>query len=400
MSNVRNYFKAREKRQAETQNVNYKERIRGHRLVVFYRILLGILLVAAIAFLAYTQWRNKIYTSSLQVSSSAVSITQGTNVEELGGNILLYSKDGASCLDSKGNAVWNQTYEMQNPILSICESVAAIGDYNGRTIYVMDKSGSMGVIDTNMPIRDFCVASNGVVATILDDVDITWIYIFDAEGNTLVQFKTTMEKSGYPVSISISPNGKLFGISYLYVDSGEMKSSVAYYNFGSVGQNEIDNYVSGYDYLDTVVPYIQFLNASSAFAVSDDRIMFYHGSEKPTSIKECLLSESVQSVFYNDSYVGLVFNNTNGDTAYRLDVYNTEGNIAQSVNFDIEYTDIIFHRDQIIIYNDKECLVYNASGITKYAGEFAKSTSLVIPTSSLYRYVVVTADTIDTLELQ
>ena len=60
-----------------------------------------------------------------------------------------------------------------------------------------------------------------------------------------------------------------------------MKSSVAFYNFGAVGQNNTDNYVSGYDYIDRVVPLARFLDNRSLFAVSDDRIMFFGGAQKP-----------------------------------------------------------------------------------------------------------------------
>ena len=58
---------------------------------------------------------NKIFTDSVIVNSTPVTVVQGARVEKLGGNILLYSKDGMSCLDSKGGALWNQTFEMQNP---------------------------------------------------------------------------------------------------------------------------------------------------------------------------------------------------------------------------------------------------------------------------------------------
>ena len=50
------------------------------------------------------------------------------------GHLLTYSKDGAGCMDIKGNAVWNQTFEMQNPIVDVCNDVVAIGDNKGSTI--------------------------------------------------------------------------------------------------------------------------------------------------------------------------------------------------------------------------------------------------------------------------
>lgn len=403
MSNVRDYLKEREKRKNSTQNIDYRERIRSHKLTIFYRVVLIVVLLAAVAVFLFVQWKDKIFTESVVTLSVPVVIADGTYLENLGENLLLYSKDGASCMDAKGNMVWNRAFEMQTPMISTCGQTAAIGDYNGRTIYVMDKNGERGVVSTNLPIRRFCVSENYVVAVVLDDAEITRIYVYNGQENTkepIVQSKVTMDKSGYPVDISLSPNGKILAVSYLYVDSGQMKSSIAFYNFGEVGQNEIDNYVSGFDYLDTIVPEIQFMDNDSAFAVSDDRIVFFAGSEKPTNVATALLEEEVQGIYYNEDYVGLVFRNSTGETAYRLDVYGASGSKVHSQFFDIEYTDIIFHKNQIIIYNDLDCQICNMNGTDKFAGGFEKGTSLVIPTASIYKYITVTRNSLDTIELK
>ena len=400
MVNVRDYLKKKEKREKDTARINYREKIKSHKFTIFYRTVLVIILLAAIGAALYIQWENKVYTESLVVASVETSITQDAKLMPFAGYLLNYSKDGAGCMDAKGNAVWNQTFEMQNPIVDICQDVVAIGDYNGRTIYIMNTGGTVGSITTNRPIRNFCVAANGVVAVVLDDTDVTLIYLYDSQGNELVHFRTTMKESGYPVSVSISPSGELVCVSYLFVDSGQMKSSVAFYNFGAVGQNSTDNYVSGYDYLDTIVPFVRFLDNKSVFAVSDDRIMFYGGAQKPVSIAENLINEDVQSVYYGDEYVGLVFNSTESSNRYRLDVYHRSGELAQKIEFDMEYSDILFHEDQIIIYNETECCIYNTNGIEKYSGNFSESVRTLIPLKSSYSYMIVTPDSIDTIELK
>lgn len=403
MANIRDYLKEKEKREKNIKKIDYREKIRSHKLVIFYRGTLAILLVAVFIVYLIVQWKNKVFTESVVASSTPVTVVQGATVKNLGGNVLLYSKDGASCIDSKGNVVWNRAFEMQTPMVSICNQMAAIGDYNGRSIYVMERSGEKGTVNTNLPIRDFSVSASGVVAAILDDSDVMRIYVYDGNTNTdepIILGKATMDRSGYPVSISLSPNGRLMMISYLYADSASMKSSVAFYNFGEVGQNETDNFVGGYDYMDTVVPYVQFINNDSSFAVSDDRIVFFSGAEKPTNIATNFLDEEVQSIHYNENYVGLVFINQSGESAYRLDVYNTSGNKVHSQFFDIEYTDIFFSKDQIVIYNDSECQICNVKGTDKFTGNFEKNTSLLIPTSSVYRYVAVTSDSVDMIELK
>lgn len=403
MANIRDYLKEKEKRQNVTQGTNYKEKIRSHKLTVFYRMLLVMALIVGVIFFLVVQWRDKVFTESMITSSAPLTIVHGATVENLGGNILLYSKDGASCMDAGGNAVWNRTYEMQAPMLSICGTTVAIGDYNGRSIYVMNKTGEKGIVNTNLPIRKVCVSENCVVAAVLDDAEVTRINVYNGNENTdepIVYSKATMDKSGYPVSISLSPNGKLLMISYLYVDSGTMKSSVAFYNFGEVGKNETDNYVSGYDYLNTIIPYVQFMDNDSAFGVSDDRIVFFSGGERPVNVSSALLDEEVQSIYYSDKYVGLVFRNQTGESAYRLDVYNDNGNKIHSELFDLEYTDIVFNKDQIIIYSDQECSICNMKGVDKFTGSFGGDTALIIPTASVYKYVTVTMDSIDNVELK
>lgn len=228
MANVRDYLKRKKERKEQQGRINYREKIKSHKFMIFYRTILVAILIMAVGGALYVQWKNKVYTENTVVFSTEVHITQDSTLVPFSGYLLTYSKDGAGCMDIRGNAVWNQTFEMQNPIVDVCQNVAAIGDYNGRTIYVMNTTGVMGSITTNRPVRDFCVASNGVVAAVLDDADTTWIYLYDSQGKELIYFRTTMKDSGYPVKVAISPSGELVCVSYLFVDSGQMKSSVAF----------------------------------------------------------------------------------------------------------------------------------------------------------------------------
>ena len=98
--------------------------------------------------------------------------------------------------------------------------------------------------------------------------------------------------------------------------------------------------------------------------------------------------------------MGLIFNSTEGSSRYRLDVYHKSGTLRQSLEFDIDYRDVIFHEDQIIIYNETECCIYKGNGTEKYRGRFEKTALMVIPQSGAYRYMVVTPDSIDLIELQ
>ena len=377
----------------------FEHRIKTHRRNRFLKILMlavvGILFVGVIWFL----WDNSVYTSYTEISSFPRVSSSDSVCLNHNGRILTYSKDGIRSMDTKGNLIWNETYQMQNPIVEVNESAVAVGDYNGHIIYVMDEKGKVGEIDTNLPIRDLCVSKNGIVAAVLEDSKLTRLNLYDAKGKELVKSECRMSQNGYPVAVALSDTGEVMEVSYLYVDSGSMKSSVAFYNFSDVGQNSVDRLVSGNEYADTVMPYIGFTSKDSAFAVGNNRISFYGGTDKPVSVAEKLLSEEIQAVYRGGEYVGVVYIDTTGAALYRIDVYDKKGNIVLSQNIDIDYLSIIIQKNGIVVYNNTECVMYNMSGREKYRGTFGKSISLLIPTNKSNRFVMITSASADIIEL-
>ena len=375
-------------------------RISRHKMLIFYRILVALIVIVLMAAIGYYSWLNKTYTDYDVTNTIPWERAQSADCMPLGNTIFSYSKDGMTCTDAKGTTLWNVTFEMQEPIIRICKNIVAIGDYNGRTIYVCDTSKQLAQIDTTIPIRDFAVSANGVVAAILDDTNITSIYMYDTSGTELAYFKTTMSKSGYPLALGISDNSQQVAISYLNAGNGTASSNVAFYNFSEVGQNYTDNLVGGYGYADAVVPFITFMNDQTVFAVADNRLMIYQGAEIPKNTADVVLQEEVQSIFYNSQYIGLVYFNTNGNSKYRMDIYDINGKKVHTYEFDLEYTDILFTENGAVIYNDSECEIYNWKGIVKYQGTFKEAVFTMIPTTSNTKYVLVTGKSIQTIELK
>ncbi len=384
----------------ESARWTYKDRIRSHKMVIFYRILLVLILTAAVVAALYIQALNRVYTS-IDVASSADNHSIKTeNMINFAGNILSYGMDGAACVDASGNAMWNITYQMQEPMISVQGDMAAIGDYGSRTVYLLNTTGSVGEISTTMPIYKFSVSRSGEVAVVLNDTDTTWIYLYDSLGNILAYFKTTMRQSGFPVDVAISPGGKLVGVSYVYVDSGDMRSRVAFYNFGDVGQNETDSYVSGYDYSGTVIPMIHFIDDETAFAVADDRLMFYKGSEKPVSQTEHLVSDEIQKVFYDDKYVALVFYSDQAEYRYHIEIFNRNGTLADEREYNMEFKDIVMKKDMVYIYSESHAMIFRVGGTVSYDGILPRSAYLLIPGDRTGRFTTVNSDTVDTVSLK
>ncbi len=372
-----------------------------HRQIRLYTILVVLALLAAVAAGSYITWKNKIYIGYQVIQQSEWVRALESKSINLGGTIFTYSNDGMSCTDLRGKTIWNQTYEMQNPEIRTCGKTVAVGDYNGRKIYVANTQGMIGTVETTMPIRDFSVSANGVVAAVLDDSTVTSIYLYNsATGESFADFKTRMSNSGYPIAVDVSSDGSLAAVCYIKVEKGKMVSNIGFYNFSAVGQNYTDNFVSGYAYPDAVVPLVHFMANDTVFALADNRQMFFKGKQKPESLSETMISEEIQSVFYDDSHVGLVFFNTAAETTYRLEVYDTSAKKVSEIAFDLDYKEIVFDSSGIIIYNDNECLIYDWDDRLKYQGLFQERVTCFIPGKSISRHTLVTENAIQTIELQ
>ena len=398
MADIANYRKEKEKRQQN--QINYEQKIRKHKMAAIYRILLVVLVLGAVTALVIVQYKRQIYTGYDIVSTIEREKSSDATDVRLQDAILTYSKDGAHCTDVKGDVSWNQTYEIQDVKLSICQDMVAIGNYNGRDIYVQSKDKQIGTITTTMPIRNVAVSATGYVTAVLADTGVTWINTYSPTGENVYEGQAYMHDGGYPAAISLSPNGELLAISYVYVDAGVVKTNIAFYNLGSVGDNYSDHIVSIYTYQDVLVPQIQFMSNDTAFAVGDSRLMIYTGSQKPVIASEYLYDEEVQSVYFNEEYIGLVFLSDKAEAQYRFDVYNAKAEKVGSYYFDMDYTDIMFEKEQFVIYNETECQIITFSNVEKYKGFFSKAVNLMLPTNTAYKYVLVTDSSIDTIQLR
>ncbi|MBR6328610.1 MAG: hypothetical protein IKR68_03065 [Lachnospiraceae bacterium] len=378
----------------------YYWRIRRHRRLILYRVTGIIIALAVVGCALYISYLNKEYTDYDIASDEDRRDSEDAQYVPYNGNVIKYSRDGAEAFDGRNNALWNITFEMQNPRVATCKGYAALGDFKGNMIYVISAEGQIGEIETKIPITTFCVSSQGVVAAVLEDEGSTKINLYSPESELLAEMKCTMTRSGYPIDISLSEDGMKLAVSYIRVDNGEMKSSVAFYNFDEVGQNEIDNYVSGYDYVDCVIPKVRFLDNETAFALGDSRLVFYKGAQKPVSISDILIDEEVRSVYCGENKVALVFRDTDNAGGYRVDVYGSDGQLDMRKSIDMAYTDMVIKKDRMIVYNDTECEMYKYNGRKKYQGGFKESMLLLVPGDSLTKWTLVNRDTVQSVRLR
>lgn len=397
---VNNYFLDRY-RSAKREEADYQNQIKRHRMQVISIILSAIAFVVLFAFVIMSIYKSKVFSEYRILKTIEYQEVTSAKYVGFNGNILRYSRDGAFAFNMNNEMLWNQTYQMQNPMVDTCGDYIAIGDYRGTKIYVLNSQGLQGQIDTTIAVQKFCVSGNGNVAVVLDDEEVTWVKLYNKNGENVASDRTTMDKSGYPVALDISDNGIMLSISYLFVDSGKLRSSVAFYNFGAVGQNEINNLVSAFNFEDEAVSCVNFINEETAFAIGNKSFAIYKGSQKPGEVYSTQFAEKIESVFYSNEYIGLVYKNVgNEGQPYRIDVYNTSGGEVASQEFDLDYTDILLNKDLIIIYNANECVIYNTSGSKKFEGYFKNSVITISSDKKKDRYLFVSGTKTDEIKFQ
>lgn len=398
MKNIREYLSKKDKKE-DGKGDGLKQQIRAHRRKMAVRIVCAAAVLTVMSAAAFFLLKNQTYTGYTVVSETERKYTEGSTILPHLNGFVAYSKDGISYTDYKGNAMWNQTYDMQAPKVAVRSGWVAVGDYNGNLIYNISPEGTAIQIDTNLPIKNLEVSANGVVAAILEDGDVTWINVYNPSGEKAVGIKTTMQKSGYPVEISLSDNGRMMLVSYLKAESGNMKSVVSFYNFGEVGQNYTDTMVSSYEYADAVVPFAVFNNTETAISVANNQFVLYEGSEIPKNVSQNFIQEEIRDVRYDNAHVGFVFDGTEGGDKYRIDLYNMKGELVLSQPFNMEYRDILISGDELIIYNEAECLIYTLHGKEKYKGSIPEQTQLLKPLGG-NRFLAVTIDGMDIIEMK
>lgn len=347
-------------------------KVRRRRLVIV--VVLLVLITGGISAWIYYQ-RNYQYTSF--ETAWQIEINEGSLVgyESFGSNVLKYTKDGASYIDNRGKNIWTESYEMKSPIAAVQGDYAAIADMQGNSIYICNLEGRQGQATTLLPISRIAVSGTGIVAVIQEDASSSYIDFYDQTGNKLdIQIKSRMGNNGYPMDISLSQDGTQLVCSYVYHQSGEVKSRVVFYDFSEVGKNIPTRVVGGFDeqFAGTMVPRLTYMGEPYSCAFSGNGLTFFSSKNlaSPELVVQVPIEEQIESVFYSDEYAAVIVRNTSGEFASRLEVYRKDGTHVLSKNFSYEYTGADIDGDLIILYNEDSCEIYNTAGVKKLYAAF------------------------------
>lgn len=377
---------------------SYELRKRKHKQVITAITIVTIIISLGLIGFFVKLFLNKNYSKYEVLHSMERSDTSFSRYESYGSGILKYSKDGAMAMDGAGNLLWNGPFEMKDPIVDITGKYVALADRGYDTIHIFNGNGGMETVNTNNRIIKIEVANQGVVAALLDGPDVNYIQLYTEEGSMPVDIRTLNEKDGYPVDIALSQDGRKLVTSYVSILNGVTQSKVTFYNFGGVGQNYIGQVVGGFDFGQTIVPDVDFINNDTVCAFGDDKFSIYSMKEKPELVYEEKLSAEVKSIIHSEKYVGLVLNN-DGEEKNRIVIYDLKGKVIFNETTNLDYNKIFISGDEVIAYSDNEWNIWNLSGSKKFHYTFDANISYILPVNNVDKYILVDDTSINEIKL-
>ena len=394
---ARAYFRERQER---LRGMTFEDRNRHHRRMVFLRtfgVAFGLLVVVGGYFLI----RDRIaYTDYRVLSTEDRSAGTAIQYEEFDGKILRYSKDGASYYEKQDHNIWNETYEMQNPILDVCGKYAVIAEQDAEQVCLFNIEGLVLQMETTLPIRSVQVSEKGTMVLLLQDEQVYHLQYIDAEGELIAEGKLPFDHNGYPMGFSLSDDGFKLVISYLKAEEGRMLSSVLFYNFSSIGASEPDNVVVSDEYDGMVIPTSYYANSNTAVLFGDSKLLIYKGSQRPQLEAEIVPETEMQSVFYDDQYIGYIMESPNDEYRYRMEVFNLSGHRVFSEDFDFSYEHVKLQDGHIVLFNESEWCIYSVRGHLRLKPcKFSATVTDIVPLSSR-KYILVGANKTETVRLK
>lgn len=302
-------------------------------------------------------------------------LNQGSLVgyEAFGKGILKYSKDGVTYLVGHGTEEWVDSYEMKNPMVCVRGNYAVIADRQGNNVRIYGSTGKIGETTTILPLTKVAVAGNGIAAVIEEDATASYITFFQKDGKSLdITIKSILSGDGYPTDIALSPDGSRLMVSYAYLSGGDLKGRVVFYDFSEIGKNIPNRLVGGFDepFSDSLLADVYYLDGAYSFAASTSGLCFFSSKNltSPSLVKQIDETEEIRSLFYNESCVGVILDNSGGEERYRLKLYRPDGSRILEKTFDDNYLSASVDGDMIFILSPTTGIFFNRAGVRKFYG--------------------------------
>lgn len=367
-----------------------KQKLRK-RILLITGAVVAVLFICLVVFLIWNLIRTKTYTGYTETASFERADSNSVQYEYYGGNLLKYSRDGASAVNSEGEVLWNGSYEMSTPIVDTCGQYVAIAEQGGKEVYIYNGSDEGTVIETPLPITMLRVASQGVVAVVLEDSNSDVIALYDPYSSSdklLAEAPSNVSEDGYPVDIAFSPDAQSVVAVYLAVSGGDPVSNVCFYNFSEVGQDK-NRIVGGKTYDESLAVGVEFIGDDDVCVFLDNGFSLFSNMKKPSETVTQNFDKEITGSVFDDSHVGFMFSGEGEEAAHQLVLYNKSGKVILDKSVDYNYNEMVMVNGEIIFTSDTGCIILRTNGSEKLNCTFDSSVQYFIKGKGKNSYYVI-----------
>ena len=367
------------KKSVEDEGESEEENVKSSLLkkkAVFLPLLFLVFFLAALLFYLFS---IRKFTSLSVIWSTSFSDKESSAASfyPFSEGVVKVSKDGASYIGKTGKPLWNQAFEMGEPVVSVNGDFMVIGEENGSKLFILSKEGPVGQGEAPLPIEKLSISAKGVVYALLKEEDGSFITVFSKEGKNLdIAIKSVMSGDGYPIDFSVSKDGEELLVAFSYLDKSALKSRVVFYNFSSLGKNVGANRVVGgfrEHFAGKMVGRVHFFNNEESFAAYNGGFSFFSTRVKtsPEEKKNEEIPGMIRMISYNAENLAVLADNTEDKEKgnYRLYLFRKSGEKVFDKAVSFMGTKMEVSADKIFLYQEKNDKVYDFGGRLRYNGE-------------------------------
>lgn len=357
-------------------------------MILFFS-LVGAAVVAGIAvIIGFSHYyTHRSFSGYDVVGERARKDSNGVSYLPFQGDLIKYSRDGISRIDSSGETLWNGGYEMEQPVVDRCGDYVMVADI-GAKIFCVYNGKDQGVgIETALPIGKAKISSGGKTAVLLHDQDSDVISIYDPYSTQQLQVEipTNVREDGYPLDFDISPDGNSLVIAYVVVQSGMMENKVCFYNFTEVGQDQ-NTLVGGKSFEKKMISRIEFVADDKVAIFYEDGFCLFENMKKPEEIFDKTYDDDIKSADCDEENIMVITGTAGSTDDQKVYLYNLRGKEELSEPLSCKYSDFVMANGEIVFTDAQNCYIMRKNGSEKFTFDFGKGYDYFLPAAKDDQY--------------
>ncbi|MBQ1843581.1 MAG: hypothetical protein II133_03185 [Lachnospiraceae bacterium] len=314
------------------------------------------------------------------------------------GGLLSYSRDGAQYYDSSGLTIWNESYNMQSPVVKTCDKRLIVYDRQGSSVVVMSETKELSVISTNHTIVMASVASDGTVAVLTQEGDTGYINLYSDDGKSVAGGQVHLSQTGYPMSLALSDDGQRLIVSFEYAASTRLSTRINIYDFSSAGDRKKDNIIASFEYEDTVCPQVEFFSDGRAYAFTDSGARIYSSGNTVKESTAVKVKYDISAVVSGDDGFGLI--HRDADNRRILAVYSEDGKRIFSKKLRSSYeSSSLIGNGQVMIKSGKCIEIFGKNGQERFSYRFPDEVEAFVPAEDPREFFLVQRDSTEIIRV-